>query len=36
LLYVSKVNPFSRWLMKHSVDNWQKFCDWWKQKPQRA
>ena len=28
LLYVSKVNPFSRWLMKHSVDNWQKFCDW--------
>lgn len=28
LLYVSKVNPFSRWLMKHSVDNFQKFCDW--------
>ena len=28
LLYVSKVNPFSRWLMKHSVDNWQKFCNW--------
>lgn len=28
LLYVSKVNPFSRWLMKHCVDNYQKFCDW--------
>lgn len=28
LLYVSKVNPFSRWLMKHSVDNYQKFCNW--------
>lgn len=28
LLYVSKVNAFSRWLMKHSVDNFQKFCNW--------
>lgn len=28
LLYVSKVNPFSRWLIKHSVDNFQKFCGW--------
>lgn len=28
LLYVSKVNPFSRWLMKHCVDNYQKFCNW--------
>ena len=29
LLYVSKVNPFSRWLMKHSVDNYQKICGNW-------
>lgn len=29
LLYVSKVNPFSRWLMKHSVDNYQKICGDW-------
>lgn len=29
LLYVSKVNPFSRWLMKHSVDNYQKICGKW-------
>ncbi|MBQ4646403.1 MAG: DUF1353 domain-containing protein [Candidatus Gastranaerophilales bacterium] len=28
LLYVSKVNPFSRWMIKHSVDNFQKFCGW--------
>ena len=28
LLYVSKVNPFNRWLMKHTVDNFQKFCNW--------
>ena len=28
LLYVSNVNPFSRWLIKHSVDNYQKFCNW--------
>ena len=29
LLYVSKVNPISRWLMKHSVDNYQKICGRW-------
>ena len=29
LLFVSKVNPFSRWLMKHSVDNYQKICGNW-------
>ena len=28
LLYVSQVNPFTRWIMKHSVDNFQKFCSW--------
>lgn len=28
LLYVSGVNRFSRWMMKHSVDNFQKFCKW--------
>ena len=28
LLYVSKVNPFARWTIKHSVDNFQKFCGW--------
>ena len=28
LLYVSGVNGLSRWMMKHSVDNFQKFCDW--------
>ena len=27
-LQVSKVNPFSRFLIKHSVDNFQKFCGW--------
>lgn len=29
LLYVSKVNPFLRWLMKHSVDNYQKIIGGW-------
>ena len=28
LLYVSDVNFFKRWIMKHSVDNFQKFCNW--------
>lgn len=28
LLYVSKVNAFNRWMIKHSVDNFQKFCGW--------
>lgn len=28
LLYCSKVNPLSRWLMFHSVDNFQKFQGW--------
>lgn len=28
LLYVSGVNGFSRWMIKHSVDNYQKFCGW--------
>lgn len=28
LLYVSNVNAFSRWMIKHSVDNFQKFCGW--------
>ncbi len=28
LLYVSGVSCFKRWLMKHSVDNFQKFCGW--------
>lgn len=28
LLYVSGVSAFNRWLMFHSVDNWQKFCGW--------
>ena len=30
LLYVSKVNAFNRWMIKHSVDNFQKFCGWGK------
>lgn len=30
LLYVSGVPAFNRWLMFHSVDNFQKFCDWGK------
>lgn len=29
LLYVSKVNAFSRWMMKHSVDNAQKIIGKW-------
>lgn len=28
LLKVGGVNPFKRWLIKHSVDNFQKFCGW--------
>lgn len=28
LLYVSGVSPLNRWLMFHSVDNYQKFCHW--------
>lgn len=28
LLYVSDVGAFRRWLMFHSVDNFQKFCGW--------
>lgn len=28
LLYVSGVSSFNRWLMFHSVDNFQKFCGW--------
>lgn len=28
LLYVSGVCAFNRWLMFHSVDNFQKFCGW--------
>ncbi len=28
LLYVSGVGSFKRWMMKHSVDNFQKFCGW--------
>jgi hypothetical protein len=29
LLYVSKVNAFYRWMMKHAVDNAQKICGDW-------
>lgn len=32
LLYVSGVPAFNRWLMFHSVDNFQKFCKWDKSK----
>lgn len=32
LLKVGGVNPFKRWLMKHSVDNFQKFCGWGRNK----
>ena len=32
LLYVSGVPAFNRWLMFHSVDNFQKFCKWEKNK----
>lgn len=28
LLYVSGVSAFNRWMMFHSVDNFQKFCGW--------
>lgn len=28
LLYVAGVCPFKRWLVFHSVDNFQKFCKW--------
>lgn len=28
LLYIAKVPAFSRWLMFHCVDNYQKFCGW--------
>lgn len=28
LLYVSGVKAPDRWMMKHSVDNFQKFCGW--------
>ncbi len=28
LLYTSGVNPLTRWMMFHSVDNYQKFCAW--------
>lgn len=30
LLYVSGVSAFNRWMIKHSVDNFQKFCKWGK------
>ena len=30
LLYVAGVNPLKRWVMKHAVDNFQKFCKWQK------
>lgn len=29
LLYVSRVNPINRWMMKHSVDNYQKIFGGW-------
>lgn len=28
LLYIAGVPAFNRWLMFHSVDNFQKFCKW--------
>ena len=28
MLVVSEVNPLARWTIKHSVDNFQKFCGW--------
>lgn len=28
LLYVGGTVAIKRWVMKHSVDNYQKFCDW--------
>lgn len=30
LLYCSGVCPIKRWMMKHSVDNWQKIAGGWK------
>ncbi len=30
LLYVSGVGSFKRWMMKHTVDNWQKISGGWK------
>ncbi len=30
LLKVGGVSSFKRWIMKHSVDNYQKFCGWGK------
>ena len=30
LLSVGGVGSFKRWMMKHSVDNFQKFCGWGK------
>lgn len=30
LLEVGGTPAFKRWIMKHSVDNWQKFCGWQK------
>lgn len=30
LLRISEVPAFNRWLMFHSVDNYQKFCGWGK------
>lgn len=32
LLYISGVSAFNRWLIFHSVDNYQKFCNWEEQK----
>ena len=29
LLFVSKVNPVNRWMIKHSVDNYQKLFGGW-------
>lgn len=28
LLYVAKVPAWKRWIMFHSVETWQKFCNW--------
>lgn len=30
LLYCSGVGSFKRWMMKHTVDNWQKIAGGWK------
>ena len=29
LLFVSRVNPLNRWIIKHSVDNYQKMFGGW-------